>query len=105
MKSDEAEAGIFRKTERDIHRLHSVAGSALHQVVDRAERDDAVAARIEGEADVGEVRSGDELRLGEAVDARALLDDAHERLARVRLPIRAPERLLVAHAAHRNVRG
>src|SRR5438093_92476 len=90
--------------ERDVHRLHAVARGALDQIVDGAERDDAVAARIDGEADIGEVRPGEELRLGIAEDPTALLHDAHERLARVALAVDPPEVLLLERLLHIHVR-
>src|SRR5438105_7978997 len=95
VEADEAEPRGLVEPERHVHRLHTVAGRALHQVVDGTERDDAVAARIEREPDVREVRAGDELGLGVAEDAAALLHDAHERLARVARAVQLPELLLV----------
>src|SRR5947207_2687662 len=78
MQSHEAKAGILGIAAGDVHRLDAVAGRALHEIVDRAERDDAFRARIEREADIGEVRSRDELRLGITPDAGALLHDPNE---------------------------
>src|SRR5712691_1488276 len=91
VQSDEAEPGVLGEPERHVHRLHPVARGALHQVVNRAEGDDALAARVEGESHVAEVRAREELRLRIAVDTGAVLHDPHERLGGVGLPIDTPD--------------
>src|SRR5438094_469345 len=95
----ERASGLLVEAERDVHRLKPVAGSALDEVVDRAEGDDAVSSRVQREPDVCEVRAREELRLGIAPDAGALFDDTDERLGGVRVAVDLPERLLV----HRGV--
>ncbi len=88
-----------------VHRLHAIPRRALHEVVDRAERDDAFAARIGRESDIGEVRAREELRLGIAEDAGTLLHDAHERLAGIALPVDLPQVLVLECALHVDVSG
>src|SRR5438132_10094554 len=105
MQPHETEASVLRVPARDIHRLDPVAGRSLHEVVDRTERDDPFAARIEGEPDVGEVRPREELRLWVPPDARALFHDAYERLGRVGVAVDLPERLLVERGGRVDVRG
>src|SRR5205085_10541199 len=77
---------------------------AFHEVIDRAEGDDTIAPRVQGESHVREVRSGKELRLGIAPDARAFLDDANERLSSIRIAVDLPERLLVDRGGRVDVR-
>src|SRR5919204_3551279 len=105
MQADEAEAERLLHAESDVHRLHAVPRRALHEVVDRAERDHAVATRVDREADVGEVRAREELRLGVTEDARALLHDAHEGLRGVALAIDLPEILVLERSLDRHMRG
>src|SRR5690242_15901470 len=105
MQSGELEAGRLGEAARHVHRLNAIACGPLHQVVDGAERDDALAAWISGEPDIREVRSGQEPRLRVAEDAGALLHDPDERLVGVRLAVRAPAGLVVDAALHRHVRG
>jgi len=64
-----------------------------------------LAARVGGEADVGEVAPRKQPRLGMAKDPAALLDDADERLVGIRGAVGLPERLVVHRAADRHVRG
>src|SRR6266480_5260156 len=104
MQTHEGEPRLVVQTEGDIHRLDAVARRAFHEVIDRTEGDDTIAPRVEGEPHVGEVRSGKELRLGIAPDARAFLDDANERLGGVRIAVDLPERLLVDRGGRVDVR-
>src|SRR5204862_3831884 len=60
VKPDESQAGILDVPAGDIHRLDAVAQRAFDEVIDRAQGDDTIATRVEGEAHVGEVRSGKE---------------------------------------------
>src|SRR3979409_2750658 len=105
MKPHEAEAGVFGHSAGHVHRLHAIAGGALDEVIDRAERHDALAARIRREADVGEVRPREQLRLGIAKDATAFLHDPDEGLHAVKLPVDLPELLVVERALYVDVRG
>src|SRR3972149_11819806 len=83
-----------RVAGHEIHALARAARGALHQIVERRDRHDALPVAVEREANVAEVRPGEELRLGEAVEALGLLHDADERLVPVRLPVQPPEVLL-----------
>src|SRR5690349_5531534 len=64
VQARKAQARRFFKAAHQVHALHRAARSALHQVVDGADDDDAARARVDLEAHIGVVRARQDLRLG-----------------------------------------
>src|SRR5262249_12344941 len=90
MQARERQAGGFLETQHAVHGLSAVASPPLAQVIEGAHPHHATAMRIGLETDIAEVRATENFGLRITIDSLPLLDDTHERLVLVCVPIHAP---------------
>src|SRR5579883_230142 len=95
MQARERESQRFVPTIHTIERLYSVARGPLHQVIQGRDYDDAPLLYIKLKTDITEVAARQNLRLGIAIDAVALFDEADERLTLIGVAIDAPQGTLI----------
>ena len=93
--SRETRAQSFIPAHHDIRALHRRAGSALHQVVDRAERHHATSRSHRARSRHRRSCCPTESSARDSDRNRSVLHDPHERLVGIRLAIRLPQILFL----------
>src|SRR5258708_1303197 len=78
-----------------VERLHCIAGSAFHQVIQGSDDHYALLVRIEFKTNIAIVAPYQNLRFGIAVDAVSFFDQANERFILVDLAKEPPQSALV----------
>src|SRR4051812_20206400 len=99
----EQQAGGFLQAGGDIEALQCVSGGPLSEVVQSADEHRPFAVGVDGEPEVTEVGPGQELGLGEPVDAGSGIHQPHERFRVVVLSVEIPESALSGATARSDV--
>src|SRR5258706_6406927 len=90
MQTGKGQSQRFVPTIHAVERLYRVSSGTLHQIIEGRDDDHPLLMGIKLEADIAIIAPRQDLRLGVAVDAIALFDQANERLMLVSLPIEPP---------------
>src|SRR5262247_3242305 len=98
MQTRETQASRFLQAQHAIHRLHTITGSPLYQVIERTHHHHTRAMWIRFKAHITEIRTTENFGLRIPIHPLPLFDHPHKGFLLVRFAVYAPE-LSVMHGA------
>src|SRR5215831_14958561 len=104
MQTRETQAGSFLQAQHAIHRLHTVARSSLHQVIEGAHHHHTTAMRVSLKAHITEIRTTENFRLWIPIHPLPLFHHTHKGFLLIRFPVYAPDLSVTQRALQEHMR-